>query len=141
MAPLPQPQAPQLSSARDQGSLPRRAGLRLLFACSGWLSTARSGRRRQRLGCRWTSARAHEAAVPVAVDYGSNVQTLGFWCDVRGVPQLEVVGTQVSVPALVRPAREILDLSRSASGCASARDCTLCRKLDATCLLLLRWGG
>jgi hypothetical protein len=78
-----------------------------------------------------------EAAVPVAIDYGSDVQTLDFLCDVRGVPQLEVVGTQVGVPALVRPAREILDLSRSASGHASARDCALHSlsqtSLDANC--------
>jgi hypothetical protein len=56
-----------------------------------------------------------EAAMPVAGDYGYDLQALGVLCDVRGVPQLVVVGTQVGVPALVQAAREILDLSRSAS--------------------------
>jgi hypothetical protein len=51
----------------------------------------------------------------VARDYGYDLQTFGVLYDVRGVPQLVVVGTQVGVPALVQAAREILDLSRSAS--------------------------
>jgi hypothetical protein len=73
-----------------------------------------------------------EALMPAAMDYGYDVQALGVLCDVCGVPQLVVVGTQVSVPALVRAAREILDLSRSASARASARDCPLCRRPDPT---------
>jgi hypothetical protein len=52
-----------------------------------------------------------EAVVPLAIDYRYDMQTAGVLYDVRGGPQLVVVGTQVGVPALVRAAREILDLS------------------------------